>query len=79
MAANIFITGATGYIGGDILHHLYSQQLDVSYTLLIRSEERATKILEKYPTVRVIIGSLDDSDILVREASHADIVIRMLP
>ena len=54
MPSKVFLTGATGYIGGDILHHLSSQNLDVSFALLVRSQEKASKILEQYPGVESV-------------------------
>ncbi|KAK1991437.1 NAD(P)-binding protein [Colletotrichum falcatum] len=75
MAVKIFLTGATGYIGGDALFHLYKKHPEFEYALLVRSEDKAKKVVENYPTVRIVLGGLDDSEKLEREASWADIVI----
>ncbi|KAJ0164771.1 hypothetical protein CTA2_236 [Colletotrichum tanaceti] len=75
MTVKIFLTGATGYIGGDALHQLYQKYPDFEYALLIRSDDKAKKVLEKYPTARIVLGGLDDSETLEREASWADVVI----
>ncbi|KAH6672659.1 hypothetical protein F5X68DRAFT_158375 [Plectosphaerella plurivora] len=75
MAVKIFLTGATGYIGGDALYQLHQSHPDFEYALLIRSQDKADKVLETYPKARIVLGGLDDSETLEREASQADIVI----
>ncbi|ETS86174.1 hypothetical protein PFICI_00002 [Pestalotiopsis fici W106-1] len=75
MAVKIFITGVTGYIGGDILYALNQAHPDWEYSALIRSEEKAKQVQAKYPKVKPVIGGLDDSDIIKKAASQADIVI----
>lgn len=76
MAVKVFLTGATGYIGGDILYHIHHQRSDIEWALLVRSEDKAKKIREQYPAARIVLGGLDDSETLTREAAWADIVIR---
>ena len=76
MTPKVFITGSTGYIGGDALFHLTSQHPDFTYALLVRSEEKAQAVSSEYPKARIVLGSLDDTDIIRREAAWADIVIR---
>lgn len=70
-------TGATGYIAGDALYVLNKAHPEYDYSLLVRTEEKAKKIKQAYPNVRIVIGDLDASDILEREAAKADIVLRM--
>jgi len=79
MAVKVFLTGATGYIGGDALHQLYQAHPEWEYSLLVRSQDKADKVLKQYPKARVVLGGLDDFDTLVKEASWADIVIRESP
>lgn len=76
MAPKVFVTGATGYIGGDALFHLSQKHSDLELALLVRSESKAQKVQSKYPNARIVLGSLDDSDIVRREAEWADIVLR---
>ena len=76
MTVKIFLTGATGYIGGDVLYQLHQRYPDFEYTLLIRSEDKAKQVLSAYPNARVVIGGNDNSELLEREAARADIVIR---
>lgn len=75
MAPKVFITGVTGYIGGDILYALNQAHPDWEYSALIRSQDKAKQVQSKYPKINAIIGGLDDSDIIKDAASKADIVI----
>ncbi|CAG8938044.1 unnamed protein product [Penicillium salamii] len=75
MTVKVFITGATGYIGGDAFYHIRQNHPDFEFALLVRSEEKAKSVLAKCPDVRMVVGGLDDSATLEREASWADIVI----
>ncbi|KAF5024061.1 hypothetical protein F66182_3857 [Fusarium sp. NRRL 66182] len=72
---HIFITGTTGYIGGDAFHALYEAEPDWTYTLLVRGKDKGDRIQEKYPRVKPVIGSLDDSEVMEKAASEADVVI----
>lgn len=72
----IFITGATGYIGGDTLYELYNKHPEYSYTALVRTAEKRKSVTDKFPKVKTVQGDNDSSDLLKEEASKADIVIR---
>ncbi|GKZ33127.1 hypothetical protein AbraIFM66950_002909 [Aspergillus brasiliensis] len=71
----VFITGATGYIGGDLLSVLVSKYPDLHYRLLVRSRDSGQKIKAQYPTVEIVYGGLDNSETLVAESARADIII----
>ncbi|KAE8380919.1 hypothetical protein BDV26DRAFT_302415 [Aspergillus bertholletiae] len=75
MAPSLFLTGATGYIGGDFLFAVYDAHPDWQYTALVRREEQAAQLKARYPTVRTVLGDLDSSAILEEEAKNADIVL----
>ncbi|GAW11100.1 hypothetical protein ANO14919_004390 [Xylariales sp. No.14919] len=75
MAFKIFITGVTGYIAGDVLYVLTRKYPSFEYAALVRSESSAARVREVYPDVRVVLGSLDDADLLKREAASADLVL----
>lgn len=76
MAPKVFVTGATGYIGGDALFHLSQKYPDLDFALLVRSEAKAKTVQAKYPKARIVLGSLEDSDTIRREAAWADVVFR---
>lgn len=73
----LFITGITGYIGGDAFHWLDKHHRDFEFSALIRTKEKAQYVRELYPNLRVVIGDLDDAEKIEREAAWADIVLRM--
>jgi len=75
----IHSTGASGYIGGDILAELISKYPAHNYRLLVRSEKSGHKVKELYPQVTVIQSDLDDSELLTKESAAADIIIRKEP
>ncbi|KAF2704535.1 NAD(P)-binding protein [Pleomassaria siparia CBS 279.74] len=75
MAPKIFITGATGYIGGDTLYALYEKHPEYEYSVLVRSEEKGKTVTKAFPRVRVVIGGLDDAEVLEEESAKADVVI----
>ena len=66
----------TGYIAGDATHVLYSEHPDYEYACLVRSKDKAEVVKKAFPNVRIVLGGLDDSDILEEEAAKADIVLR---
>ena len=70
----IFITGATGYIGGSFLELMISRGYlqDFIISALVRREQDA-EMMRKIG-VEPVVGSLDDSALLRRESARADIV-----
>ncbi|KAG8627231.1 hypothetical protein KVT40_004714 [Elsinoe batatas] len=73
----IFITGATGYIGGDALHALLSTHPEYSYTALVRSGPRAVSLAATHPTLRLVYGDLSSTSLITSEARAADIVLHL--
>lgn len=67
----VFLTGANGYIGGTIAHLLIQKGHEV--TGLIRKPE-LTAALEAQG-IKAVVGNIDDTTLLRREASAADAVI----
>jgi nucleoside-diphosphate-sugar epimerase len=67
----VFITGASGYIGGSVAHALVAQGASVSG--LARSEAAATALKER--GITPVIGTLDDADVLAKAARAADVTI----
>lgn len=67
----IFVTGATGYIGGSVAAALISRGHQVRG--LVRGQEVAKQL--ETMNVDPVLGSLDDIDVLVNEAARADVVI----
>ncbi|KAI1638157.1 hypothetical protein F4809DRAFT_660246 [Biscogniauxia mediterranea] len=75
MAPKIFLTGATGYIGGEVLYVLTRAHPEYEYAALVRNEERGKPVASQYPNVRLVYGSLEDAQVLEKEAAAADVVL----
>ncbi|KAI1871014.1 hypothetical protein JX265_006054 [Neoarthrinium moseri] len=78
MTPKIFLTGVTGYVGGEAFSQLYSNHPEYEYRLLVRNEEKAKLVSAKYPSterLQLVVGSLEDEDIIEKEAAAADIVV----
>lgn len=67
----IFLTGASGYIGGSVAHKLIQQGHQVYG--LVRSSEKAELVAKS--GVSPVLGSLDDTDQLIESAHNSDAVI----
>ncbi len=67
----VFITGATGYIGGSVAERLVALGHGVSG--LVRSANKIPLLKER--GIEPILGTLDDSEILARAGDAADAVI----
>lgn len=66
----IFITGASGYIGGTLAEKLIARGHNVSG--LVRSQDKAEKIRSR--GITPVLGDLDNADILAGAARDADAV-----
>jgi nucleoside-diphosphate-sugar epimerase len=75
MAPSLFMTGATGYIGGDFLALVTEKHPDWDLTALVRSTDKGAKVAKVYPSVKLVYGDLDATDLIAEEASKADIIL----
>ena len=73
--SSVFITGVTGYIGGDYLAALMEKHPDYDVTALVRTTDKGAQVASVYPTVKLVYGDLDSADVLEEQASKADIVL----
>lgn len=67
----VFVTGASGYIGGSIAAGLIREGHEVLG--LVRSEERAAQVREH--GIEPVLGSLEDTEVLTDAAQSADAVV----
>lgn len=75
--ARIFLTGASGYLGGEVLYSIkHSSFGDVHIVCLVRDASKGEEIIKAYPDVEIVQGDLDSSEVLEREAQQADVVLR---
>lgn len=71
----ILVTGATGYIGGDALFAIAEAHSDYEFTCTVRNSSKGALIAKQYPSIKLAYGDLDSYEMLVEEASKADIVL----
>lgn len=74
MAPSVFLTGVTGYIGGDFLALLNEKHPDWDITAMVRNSDKGAKVAQEYPKVKLVYGDLESAELLEEEASRADIV-----
>lgn len=75
-ATNATSTGASGYIGGDLLHVLTKAHPQYKIRALIRDASKGKAVQKAYNQVQIVPGGLDDTDIIAQEARDADVVVR---
>ncbi|KAF5487166.1 Uncharacterized protein CGCS363_v013474 [Colletotrichum siamense] len=75
--AKIFLTGATGYIGGTVLSLLIKSHPEYAIRALVRDSAKGKIITGTFEDVEVVEGDLDSADILAREASNADVILHL--
>jgi uncharacterized protein YbjT (DUF2867 family) len=67
----VFITGATGFIGGSVAEALVAKGFEVSG--LTRGKEKANYLESR--KIKPILGALSDGEILAKAALNADVII----
>ncbi|KAJ7581529.1 hypothetical protein C8J56DRAFT_1102765 [Mycena floridula] len=74
----IFLTGATGYIGGSILSLLleHKNRAHFNITVLVRSEDKAEKI-RNATGINVLVGTHQDVKLVEDLASKADVIFSL--
>ncbi|KAF5489037.1 Uncharacterized protein CGCS363_v012707 [Colletotrichum siamense] len=78
MTGRLLFTGATGFVGGTVLHQLlnstYPEIKSLSITVLVRKQEQVDLLKQKGINA-VLFNGLDDSEQLRKAASEHDYVI----
>lgn len=73
----IFLTGATGFVGGSILSSLHRDHPDIHITALVRKESDAKALQATYSNFTYIISTLSSLPLLTSSAAAADFVIHV--
>ncbi|KAH9945053.1 NAD-P-binding protein [Epithele typhae] len=73
---SIFLTGATGYIGGAVLARLLTHPRAASFdiTALVRSEAKGALLQKKFG-VKTLVGALDNVDEITAASEASNVVI----
>ena len=74
----IFVTGATGYIGGDALEAIVNAHPEYDITCLVRNSDKGAQVAKQFPKVKLVYGDLDSGDVIEEESKKADIVLSKL-
>ncbi|CAG8264873.1 unnamed protein product [Penicillium salamii] len=75
--SSIFITGVTGFIGGDVLYGLTQTLAASKIVALVRNQSQAAAVTGRFPTVTPLLGDLDSSVEIQQAASQADVVLHL--
>ena len=79
MSPTIFVSGIAGFVGGHTVNNLIKKHPDYKVLGLVRNDEQAKLVKARWPQAETVTGTLDTADILIEQASKADVVIGMLP
>lgn len=67
-------------MGGAVLHRVLEQHPDdVQVRVMVRGEDKASRLVSKYPQVQTVIGDMGDEDKIEAASREADIVINSAP
>lgn len=69
----VFITGATSFLGRNVVRHLLSKNFEVY--AFVRKESASLKYLPKDDKLHLIYGSLDEIEIVLTEIASAEICL----
>ncbi|KAI9807800.1 MAG: hypothetical protein M1825_005105 [Sarcosagium campestre] len=71
----IFITGATGYIGGTALATIAKEHPEYQITALVRNSDKGAQVASRFPKIQLVYGDLDSVEVIEAAARNADIVL----
>ncbi|GAA5911860.1 hypothetical protein JCM6882_005220 [Rhodosporidiobolus microsporus] len=74
MPKSLFLLG-TGFIGGSVLTALLEKKQEYAISALSRDDEKSEKL--KQLGVRPVKGSLDDDEVIAKEAAEADVILHI--
>jgi nucleoside-diphosphate-sugar epimerase len=77
MPSRVFVTGISGYIGGQFVVDLSRKHPHLQIVGLVRNDEQVRQIKSKLPSIQTVQGDLSSHEILLEEAKRADIVIQV--
>jgi uncharacterized protein YbjT (DUF2867 family) len=76
MSPTIFITGVTGYIGGEVAVVLTRRHPEYHLVFLVRNDDQSKIVKRAFPKAETVLGDLDSHDVLVEQGKRADVVLR---
>ncbi|KAJ5910438.1 hypothetical protein N7504_005081 [Penicillium tannophilum] len=76
MTPRVFVTGATGYIGGHTIGELIAAHPEYQVVTLVRNKEQAANLQSHWPTITTVVGTLDDDNIIKEESAKVNVALR---
>jgi uncharacterized protein YbjT (DUF2867 family) len=76
ISPRVFVTGVSGYLGGHLVVRLMEQHPEWHIVTLVRNEEHKDIVLNRWPSIEVVIGDLDDKALMIEEGSKAEVILR---
>ena len=76
-APRVFVTGVSGFLGGHTVMRIMEQHPEWNVVVLVRNEEQKNTVLTRWPKIEVVLGDLDNKELLIEEGKKADVVLRM--
>ncbi|KAL4865531.1 hypothetical protein BDV12DRAFT_174500 [Aspergillus spectabilis] len=73
----VFLTGASGYIGGAALQKIAESHPDVQIAALVRDTTKGAIIKKEFPNVEIVEGDLNSEAIIEEQAANADVVMNL--
>lgn len=73
----VFVTGATGYIGGQVVYNLLnSKNFHYEITALVRTQAKGDKLSSATNgRVKTVVGCLDDRHVIEQYVSQSDVIV----
>lgn len=75
MSPTIFLTGASGYIGGTVLSLITQKHPEWTVSALVRDDTTAAALKKHFPSVKYVVGDLDSHDVIKDASASADVVL----
>jgi hypothetical protein len=72
----IFVTGVSGYVGGHLMGRLIVKHPEWHVAVLVRTGKQKSIVLGRWPQLEIVIGDLDDTALMIKDGSKADVVLR---
>ncbi|POR33933.1 Nad dependent epimerase dehydratase family protein, partial [Tolypocladium paradoxum] len=73
----IFLTGASGYIGGQVPHDLATSHPEFAIRALVRNEHSGKAITAAFSNVQVVQGDLGDAAAITKEVENAHVILHL--
>ncbi|KAH6662400.1 hypothetical protein F5X68DRAFT_251879 [Plectosphaerella plurivora] len=73
----IFLTGASGYIGGEVIHQLAEALPNHRIRALVRDATKTEAIATVSGQIEIVPGTLDDVETIAGESAAADVVLHL--